>query len=223
MHDSLRKFRLIGFALLIFALPTMACAVEPGSDSGRTIMVPALSFNGSGGRASTGSSTASRNAMLPSIPTMGIGHSAGGANRLTDDMMHRFMATVKELRAEGQNVQGKGGLEAMMSLNASMQKTMHAHGFTADTWSSTLALVLTAVGSLEIKKEFSTPSLDAQFAASRKDIEEAKDYPPALKQQMLQQLEQQKKIMEAARHQVDPNEAIVRPYLSRLQGGTQSQ
>jgi len=186
-----------------------------GSGGGKAVMVPAFSFKGSGGTQGAGAST---NAATPAMPGMGFGQSGGGGTRLTDNVMRRFVATVKDLRTQGQSVQqGKGGFAAAMAYSAGMQSTLKAHGFTLQSWATTLGLVTSAMAGMEIKKETSDPNLNAQFEAQRKSIEQAKDLSPAAKKQILQQMEQQKKNMMAVRHHEDPNEAAVRPYLKQLQ------
>ena len=213
-----------------------------GSRGGNVAMVPALNFEGSGQAAGQGKNHvvkvpashfnvpggtqgASGNTEIPSPSDMfsamfgaGSGQPGEGATQLSDDEVRRFVATVKELQAEGQSVrQGNGGFAAAMAYSGKMQSTLKAHGFTLQSWATTLGLVTSAMAGMEIKKETSDPNLNAQFEAERKSIEQAQDFPPAIKQQMLQQLEQQEKNMMAARHHADPNEAAVRPYLEQLQ------
>jgi len=161
---------------------------------------------------------ASSNPSVPAKPGMGLSQPGGGGVRLTDDVMRRFLAVVKDLQAEGQSVrQGKGSIAAAMAYNAGMESILKAHGFTPQDWATTLGLVTSAMAGMEIKKETSDPNLNAQFEAQRKSIEQAKDLSPAAKKQILQQMEQQEKNMMAARHHADPNEAAVRPYLEQLQ------
>jgi len=168
----------------------------------------------------TGSQTGS---VMDQINQMfgNVGQAGDGGAQLTDDMVRRFLAVVKELRAQGQSVQpgtaGTAGIAAVAAYDAGMLSTLKAHGFTMQSWTMTQALVTSTMGSMQIKNETSDPQLDAEFASQQKIIAQAKDLSPAAKKQILQQMEEQKKNMVVARQQDDPNATAVRPYLAQLQ------
>lgn len=77
-----------------------------------------------------------------------------------------------------------------------------------------------AMSSLEMQQVASDSVINAQYAANRKAIGAAFDYPHTLKQQILQKLGQQEIIMQAARHHVDLNGVVGRPYPGPLQGSS---